>query len=297
MTRLKKIFKMIDFGAGNSSEIRDLLHRIQEALGRIENRQLMNTHQDSIQEYEFKVYSQWGEDGILQFLIKNVDIRRKIFVEFGVENYVEANTRFLLVNNNWSGLVIDSDKENIQYIKNDSIYWKYNLKATCEFIQRENINKILVDNGVTGDIGLLSIDIDGNDYWIWDAIDAVTPAVVLIEYNHRFGQEKAVTIPYDRHFARGKAHHSNIYYGASLAALCLLGNRKGYAFVGCNKDGNNSFFVRKDVKPECIREITVAEGFVAGQFRESRDEKGHLLYLSEKEEREILSSLPLVEVK
>ena len=288
---------MIDFGAGNSSEIRDLLHRIQEALGRIENRQLMNAHQDSIQEYEFKVYSQWGEDGILQFLIKNVDIRRNIFVEFGVENYVEANTRFLLVNNNWSGLVIDSDMENIHYIKRDSIYWKYNLKATCEFIQRENINKILVDNGVTGDIGLLSIDIDGNDYWIWDTIDAVIPAVVVIEYNHRFGPEKAVTIPYDRHFVRGKTHHSNIYYGASLAALCLLGNRKGYSFVGCNKGGNNAFFIRKDVKPECIREITVAEGFVAGQFRESRDEKGQLLYLSEKEEREILSSLPLVEVK
>jgi hypothetical protein len=194
-------------------------------------------------------------------------------------------------------LVIDSDKDNIHYIKRDPIYWKYNLKAICEFIQRENINKILADSGVTGDIGLLSIDVDGNDYWIWDAITVVTPVIVLIEYNHRFGPEKAVTIPYVRHFVRGKAHHSNIYYGASLAALCLLGNRKGYSFIGCNKGGNNAFFIRKDVKPECIREIAAAEGFVAGQFRESRNEKGQLLYLSEKEEREILSSLPLVEVK
>lgn len=288
---------MISSGAGNSSEIQELLCRIQEALGRIETRQLMNTHHYSLQEYEFKVYSQWGEDGIIQFLIKNIDIQRKIFVEFGVENYVEANTRFLLVHNNWSGLVIDSYMKNIQYIKRDPIYWKYNLKATCEFIQRENINNILTENGVIGDIGLLSIDVDGNDYWIWEAIDVVNPAIVLIEYNHRFGPDKAVTIPYDRHFVREKAHHSNIYYGASLAALTLLGNRKGYTFVGCNKGGNNSVFIRKDVKPECVREITVAEGFVAGQFRESRDEKGRLLYLSNKEEREILFSLPLIEVK
>ena len=297
MTRLKNILKMISSGAGNSSEIQELLCRIQEALGRIETRQLMNTHHYSLQEYEFKVYSQWGEDGIIQFLIKNIDIQRKIFVEFGVENYVEANTRFLLVHNNWSGLVIDSYMKNIQYIKRDPIYWKYNLKATCEFIQRENINNILTENGVIGDIGLLSIDVDGNDYWIWEAIDVVNPAIVLIEYNHRFGPDKAVTIPYDRHFVREKAHHSNIYYGASLAALTLLGNRKGYTFVGCNKGGNNSVFIRKDVKPECVREITVAEGFVAGQFRESRDEKGRLLYLSNKEEREILFSLPLIEVK
>ena len=287
----------IPFAAGNPSEIREALHRVQEALGRIENRQLMNSRHDSIREYEFRVYSQWGEDGIIQFLIRNTDISRKIFVEFGVENYVESNTRFLLVNNNWSGLAIDSNEKNIRYIKEDPICWKYNLKAVCEFVRRENINEILTGNGINGDIGLLSIDVDGNDYWIWDAIDTVTPAIVVIEYNHRFGSKRAVTIPYDKKFIREKAHPSNIYYGASLPALCLLGNRKGYAFVGCNTGGNNAFFVRKDVRPDSIKEVTAEEGFVAGQFRESRDKNGQLLYLSEKEEQEILSLLPLVEVK
>ena len=101
----------------------------------------------------------------------------------------------------------------------------------------------------------------------------------------------------DQNFIREKAHHSNIYYGASLPALCLLGNRKGYSFVGCNKGGNNAFFVRKDVRPDCIKEVTAEEGFVAGQFRESRDESGQLIYLLPIEEQEILSSMPLVEVK
>ena len=297
MKRLRRMIDRIPFAAGNPSEIREALHRVQEALGRMENRQLMHARHDSIREYEFRVFSQWGEDGIIQFLTRNVAIRRKTFVEFGVENYVESNTRFLLVNNNWSGLVMDSNDKYIRYIKEDPIYWKYNLKAVCEFVHRGNINQILTGNGLSGDTGLLSIDVDGNDYWIWEAIDVATPAIVVIEYNHRFGPERAVTIPYDRSFIREKAPHSNIYYGASLAALCLLGNRKGYAFVGCNSAGNNAFFVRKDVKPDCIKEVTVEEGFVAGRFRESRDRNGRLLYLSREEEREILSSLPLQEVK
>ena len=297
MNRLKDLSRILPVTHGNSSEIRDSLFRIQVALGRIENRQLMNTRHDSIRDYEFTVFSQWGEDGIIQYLTRHTDIRRKIFVEFGVENYVESNTRFLLVNDNWSGLVIDSNEKNVRYIKEDPIYWKHDLKAACEFVRRENINTILAGNGINGDIGLLSIDVDGNDYWIWEAIDTVTPAIVAIEYNHRFGPERAVTVPYDQYFIREKAHHSNIYYGASLPALCLLGNRKGYAFVGCNTGGNNAFFVRKDVRPDCIKEVIAREGFVAGQFRESRDENGQLLYLSPKEEQEILSSLPLVEVK
>lgn len=88
-----------------------------------------------------------------------------------------------------------------------------------------------------------------------------------------------------------------IYYGASLKAFCLLAKQKGYAFVGCNSAGNNAFFVRQDLKPDCIKELTAEEGYVAGMFRESRDENGHLLYISHQEEEQLLSSLPLVEVE
>jgi hypothetical protein len=273
------------------------LHKIQEALGRIEARQLQSIDSKNIRENEFRVFSQWGEDGIIQFLIRNIDTPNRIFVEFGVETYVESNTRFLLVNNNWSGLVIDGSTENINYIKQDPIYWQHNLKAVASFIDKDNINRLISENGIQGEIGILSVDIDGNDYWVWQAIDVVNPAIVITEYNYRFGAERAVTTPYDPSFVRSQAHHSTIYYGASLKALYLLAQKKGYAFVGCNNAGNNAFFVRRDLKPDWIQELTVAEGYVAGQFRESRDLDGNLLFLSHAEERQLLASLTLTEVE
>lgn len=270
--------------------------RMQEALGRIENRQLERDSPAQISAAEFKVFSQWGEDGIIQYLLRHVPIPRKIFVEFGVENYTEANTRFLLVNDNWTGLVIDGSRQNIEHIKGDDIYWRYNLKAEHAFVSRENINDLIRRNGIIGEIGILSIDIDGNDYWVWEAIDVIKPSVVIVEYNHRFGPERAVTIPYNADFQRSKAHHSNIYYGASLAALCILGRRKGYAFVGCNSAGNNAFFVRSEMKPEILAEIKPVEGFVGAKFRESRDSTGKLAFLNEAQEAAILETLPLVEI-
>jgi hypothetical protein len=270
--------------------------RVQQALGRIEARQLEDRDSRDLRDNEFQVFSQNGEDGILQFLVRHVPISRKIFVEFGVENYTESNTRFLLVNDNWAGLVLDGSPENVGYIRRDPIYWKHNLKAEQAFITRDNINTLFSANGVSGEIGILSIDIDGNDYWVWEAIDAVNPAIVVIEYNSRFGPRRAVTVPYDPQFQRTKAHFSNIYYGASLKALCQLGGRKGYAFVGCNTAGNNAFFVRKDVKLAEIRELSCEEGFVAAQFRESRDENGKLTFLSREDEIKLLSDLPLIEV-
>ena len=270
--------------------------RMQEALGRIESRQLSDLKPHEIQSAEFSVYSQWGEDGILQHLLRYVPISNKVFVEFGVENYLEANTRFLMVKDKWTGLVMDGSEVNIDYIKQDDISWRFNLKAQQAFITRENINDLIRANGISGEIGLLSIDIDGNDYWVWEAIDVVAPTIVIVEYNHRFGSERAVAVPYRADFQRSKAHHSYIYYCASLAALCRLGNRKGYAFVGCTTAGNDAFFIRRELKPDAIPELTPAAGFAQGKFRESRDEKGRLAFLDEAQEAAILAKLAVVEI-
>lgn len=97
----------------------------------------------SIQDVEFQVFSQWGDDGIIQYLVSKISIPNKVFIEFGVENYTESNTRFLLVNNNWSGLVIDGSKENIDYIKNDKISWAHDLHAFHAFITKANINELI----------------------------------------------------------------------------------------------------------------------------------------------------------
>ncbi len=270
--------------------------RMQEALGRVESRQLSDLKPHEIQAAEFSVYSQWGEDGILQHLLRHVPISNKVFIEFGVEDYLEANTRFLMVNDNWAGLVMDGSEANIARIRQDNVSWRFGLNVQQAFINRENINDLILAHGISGDLGLLSIDIDGNDYWVWEAIDVVSPAIVIVEYNHRFGPDKAVTIPYSADFQRTKAHHSNIYYGASLAALCRLGNRKGYAFVCCTMAGNDAFFVRRDLKPDSLPELTPVAGFVHGKFRESRDEKGRLAFLDEAQEAAILSNLPVVEI-
>lgn len=269
---------------------------MQEALGRIEGRQLRSLEIEPLAAAEFKVFSQWGEDGILQHLVQQTRPCPKVFVEFGVENYSEANTRFLLSNDNWAGLVIDGNRDNIEVIKKDNIYWRHNLKAEHAFITRENINDLIRRNGITGNIGLLSIDIDGNDYWVWEALDVVVPRIVVVEYNSRFGPERAVTVPYDSQFGRIRSHHSNIYYGASLKALWLLARKKGYAFVGCNSAGNNAFFVHREGKPEKIAELTPLEGWVQAAFREARNEIGELSFLTTEEERDILKTLPLVEI-
>lgn len=251
---------------------------------------------DKLSEVEFKVFSQFGEDGIIQLLINNIPIKNEIFIEFGVENYKESNTRFLLINNNWKGLLIDSDEKSINYIKNDDIYWKHDIKAVCELITKENINSIFSSNGFEGDIGLLSIDIDGNDYWIWEAIEVVNPRIVICEYNSVFGCKDAVTIPYEPNFNKTKAHFSNLYFGASLLALCYLANKKGYIFIGCNNAGNNAFFVRKDFA-STFKKINIKDGYVYAKFRQSRDKKGKLTYISGKNKKRIIEDLEVYNIK
>jgi hypothetical protein len=289
-TRLTSIWKSVSRLERDSVLIR-------EALGRIEARQTQNLASPVLSDHEFRVFSQWGEDGILAHLVRQVAIPRKLFVEFGVENYTEANTRWLLVNDGWSGLVLDGSEENVAAIRRDPVCWRYNLRAACAFIQRKNINELLRENNLTGEIGVLSIDIDGVDYWVWEAIEVVTPAIVVIEYNSLFGPSRAVTVPYDPHFERVKAHYSCSYYGASLAALVALGRRKGFAFVGSNSAGNNAFFVRRELMTGFLRELTAAQGYVARRFCEARDPNGRLAFPSFEEEAELVNSLPLVEVE
>ena len=247
---------------------------------------------ENFREVEFKVFSQWGDDGIIQFLINKINISSKIFVEFGVQDYTESNTRFLLINNNWKGVVMDGSGEFIDFIKNDWIYWKYDLNARQAFVTAENINNLLEEENITGEIGLYNVDVDGNDYWIWQATTVINPIIVVSEYQSLFGCERSITIPYEADFVRQKAHYSHLYYGVSLQALCDLAEEKGYAFVGCNSGGNNAYFVRKD-KLETLKALTAKEGFVLAHFRESRHRDGRLSFASGADRRKLISGLPV----
>ena len=232
-----------------------------------------------LRDAEFKAFSQFGDDGIIQYLIHRLAPLSDSFVEFGVGNYRESNTRFLLLNNNWRGLVMDSSEGFIRSIRKDEIYWRHTLTANRAFINRDNINDLLREAGFTGEIGLLSIDIDGNDYWVWEKIDIVNPVIVIMEYNSIFGPDLAVTVPYDPQFLRHQAHFSGQFWGASLPALTLLGERKGYSLVACNGGGNNAYFVRKN-KIGLLPALSAREAFVDARFRDSRSPSGELTYLS-----------------
>jgi hypothetical protein len=250
-----------------------------------------------IKEAEFKVFSQFGEDGILQYLIRKTGIGPELrtFVEFGVETYEEANTRFLLINDNWSGLIIDGSPASIARVRESSIYWRNGLTAIAAFIDADNINQLIGDNGFRGEIGLLSVDIDGNDYWVWDRIDIVNPVIVVAEYNSVFGADHAITVPYDPGFMRGRAHYSHLYWGASLKALSMVADRKGYALVGCNSAGNNAFFVRRD-RLNSLKELTPEVAYVESKFKESRDANGQLTFLTGKQRLEGIRGMPVHDV-
>jgi hypothetical protein len=290
--RLDYIIKILD-------KVLEKMDFIKEEIGRIETKQIATIVDQGLFNSEFRAFSQWGEDGIIQYLINHLTIEKKIFVEFGVGDYTESNTRFLLTNNNWSGLIIEKDEECIKKIKNNRIYWQYNLKVAQAHITKENINQILEDNGIVNDIGLLSIDVDGNDYWIWEAIDIINPIIVIVEYNHRFGVEKAVTIPYDDQFDRSKAHHSMIYFGASLRALHILARKKAYVFIGCCSNGVNAFFIRKDKQNEFIKETSLEKGYMTGTMCETRDINGVLKKTCPEVEKQSLKdlNLPLVTIE
>lgn len=250
----------------------------------------------SINEVEFKVFSQWGDDGIIQYLINHINIPNKIFVEFGVETYHESNTRFLLMNNNWSGLVIDGSKENIKAILSQDIYWKFDIIAKPSFITAENINGLIDEENISGDIGLLSIDLDGNDYWVLDAIEVIQPVILIIEYNSVFGNDRFITIPYNPDFDRTEAHYSNLYWGASLPALHYLATKKGYTLIGCNSNGNNAYFVRND-NVSNLPAPTLKQAFVESKYKESRDKKGALTYLKKDQRANIIKGLAVINVQ
>lgn len=250
----------------------------------------------SISEVEFQVFSQFGDDGIIQWLINNLDIPNKTFIEFGVENYRESNTRFLMMNNNWSGFVMDGSESNVGQIINSEYFWKYSLLVKAVFIDTDNINSLLLSSGLDKEIGILHIDLDGNDYWVWKAINAVSPIIVILEYNSIFGIDRAITTPYDKAFFRTKAHYSNLYFGASLRALYELSAEKGYSFIGCNSAGNNAYFVRRDKLNDSVNEVSLERGYVLSMFRESRDAKGRLTYFSGLDRIEAIRGMPVYNI-
>ena len=245
-------------------------------------------------DYGFKVFSQNNEDGLIQYIIHHTDLPQKNFIEFGVEDYSECNTRFLLLHNNWKGLIMDGSIEDMDALKKQDIYWKRTIEAKGAFITKENINKLISESGFSGNVGLLSVDIDGNDYWVLDAIDCIDPQILICEYNPIFGAKEKVSIPYKDDFYRTNAHYSNLYWGASLGAFEYIAKKRGYKLVCINNSGNNAFFVKENATD--LPEVTIEQAWREAVFRESRNQNGELTFLSFAEGRKLLADIPIVDV-
>jgi len=251
----------------------------------------------NLADHEFKVFSQWGEDGVIQYLTNSIEIKNKTFIEFGVEDFSESNCRFLLIKDNWKGFIIDGSAENMERLKSSDIYWMHHLIAKEAFITKDNVDDLLKESGFEEDLGILSVDIDGVDYFVFESIISYRPRILILEFNSVFGPDRKISVPYGADFNRTKAHHSNLYFGASLGAMTYLAEKKGYALVGTNTAGGNSFFVREDLLNDRVKRQTVAQAYEPSNFRESRDELGRLTYLAGEERIKAIKGLPVLNVE
>lgn len=209
-----------------------------------------------INKNELSIYSQNGEDGALLAIFKVIGSPYRTFIEISPGNGIECNCANLAINFHWSGLMIDSDERNMATAR---AFYEAMLRTSAKnvtlqaaTVSAENINELILMGGFSGEVDLLSIDVDGNDFWLWQAVKVVSPRVVVCEFNRSLG-DSALTIPYDPHFRRG-TNGPKQYYGASLRALCHLGQKLGYSLVGRERSGVNAFFVRKDLLKEPLRE-------------------------------------------
>ena len=249
---MKKLFSLLNKIFGYSG-----LYSLQNELSKLSKIQIQIYIESKLQQlkyqndlrlskYEFQSHSQNGEDGIIHEIFKRIGTTNKYFVEFGVGNGLQNNSALLLLDG-WSGLWIEADDRNNENI---STAFKKQLDSgqlilKKQLIYKNNLQKILDEINAPIELDMLSIDIDGNDYWVWKYLEVYKPRLLLIEYNGALGPYINWKMEYDKkHFWDGS---KGIHFGASLKSLEILGSEKGYSLVGCNLTGVNAFFVRNDL--------------------------------------------------
>ncbi|MEE9282003.1 MAG: hypothetical protein V3V67_17675 [Myxococcota bacterium] len=196
-----------------------------------------------LRSHESGVYSQRGEDGVIRRIFECIGTTNRYFVEFGArDGRTESNTAYLRIHLGWRGLLMEGDAR----LAGPAV--------RREFVTAENVNRLFARHGVPASFDLLSIDIDGNDYWVWRAL-RYRPRVVVIEYNIFFPPDDAKAIRYDA----GHVWDETRYHGASLAALRKLGEAKGYALVCTESWTPNAFFVLRSELPPGFRERPTGE--------------------------------------
>lgn len=204
----------------------------------------------------FKVYSQAEEDGIIHEIFRRIGVKGRTFIEFGVSNGRENNTVCLL-RHGWKGAWVEASEEYSKEIKTTFArkIKSGDLVMSCSYVTRENADELLATLACEKEVDLLSIDVDGNDYHILNAMGSVCPRVIVLEYNAVFAPPIEWVMPYNpTHFWDGSD-----YYGASLKSYELMLSKKGYSLVGCTMNGNNAFFVKTALMSDRFCADTSAE--------------------------------------
>lgn len=213
----------------------------------------------------FRAFSQNEEDGLLLFIFSNIGTVSKSVLEVGCGAGVESNSANLIINHHWNGTIVDLKNTNTR--RAESFYSKvketkiWPPRIINQKVTAENINGIVKGAMVNGELDLLSIDVDGIDYWLWNSVTYCSPRVLVIETNHLWGSSASVTVPYSADFEPIFTEHGSDYAGASIPALVKLGKTKGYTFVGANRFATNAFFVRDDCMAGLLTEVDVESVF------------------------------------
>lgn len=215
----------------------------------------------ALENFGYKVYSQNDEDGIIQEIFRRIGTETKEFVEFGADDGLECNSHYLL-HCGWHGLWIEGNEASCRRIGNKfrPVIKNGRLKVVHAFITRENIDALIKRhrNSRIPDCppDLLGIDIDGNDWYVWEAVKSIRPRLVCIEYNGKFPPDRSWKQAYDQRHVWDKTD----WQGASLKAMEELGREKGYVLAGTNLTGVNAFFIREDLySKELFLDLQTAE--------------------------------------
>ena len=207
-------------------------------------------HHSSLAAAEAQVFSQNGEDGVIAEILDRIGVQEQFFVEFGIGKGRVGNCVFLADVLAWSGVFIECDQSSFAAL---NAKYRHNQKVSTldDLVTPENIDRLLIQAGCPVDVDIASIDVDGQDYWIWEALSCVRPRIVVIEYNSGLPADDELVEPK----GRTGGWDNTDYFGASIAALVRLGRAKGYTLAHQEMAGVNAFFVRDDLRDK-LGEIT-----------------------------------------
>jgi len=220
----------------------------------------LNLPLPKFQDTGFRVYSQSDEDGLVLYVFSLIGMTNRICVDIASGLPDGANSTNLIRNWGFTGFLFEGNEDKVReantfFAGPETNVYPPRIKAGM--VTAENVNELLLSAGVSGEIDLFSLDMDGIDYWVWKSLNAIEPRVVVCEFTSYWGPDKSVTIPYDPKFTRP---HPN-YWGASLAAVVKLGTQKGYRLVGWNRYGYNAIFVRRGLGEDVLPEVSRHECF------------------------------------